>query len=96
MWSITSSTRALVRPSNGVSRVIRSRVPVMVRTSRGDFGASGISTTGNQGAQQVLARASTGSSGLPEYAYDPAVLKAAGIDIAANEFTAIVHFRGTW
>ena len=28
--------------------------------------------------------------------YDKAVLKTAGIDITKSEYTAIVHFRGSW
>ena len=36
------------------------------------------------------------SRALVKYAYDLSVLKARGIDVAANDFTALVHFRGTW
>ena len=35
-------------------------------------------------------------SSAHKYAYDTSVLKAAGIDIAANNFTAMLHFRGSW
>ena len=31
-----------------------------------------------------------------KYEYDLSVLKARGIDVAANDFTALVHFRGSW
>jgi hypothetical protein len=33
---------------------------------------------------------------MDAYAADLAALKTAGIDVAANEFTVLVHFRGTW
>ena len=36
------------------------------------------------------------SCSVPKYAYDLYVLKERGIDVAANDFTAIVHFRGSW
>eukprot|EP00959_Pyramimonas_sp_CCMP1952_P202091 4225825-Pyramimonas_sp.AAC.1 len=85
------STQALLQRGNKLrsrtvvsARVIRARVPVM-------DGASGSTQD-----RVVLARASSQESGLPKYAYDLSVLEAAGIDIAANEFTALVHFRGSW
>jgi len=30
------------------------------------------------------------------FGYDLAKLKEVGIDIAANDYTALVHFRGSW
>ena len=36
------------------------------------------------------------SSKEREYEYDLSVLKARGIDVGANDFTALVHFRGSW
>jgi len=36
------------------------------------------------------------ASRLLKYAYDLSALKALGIDVAASDFTALVHFRGSW
>ena len=33
---------------------------------------------------------------MAKYAYDLPALKARGIDVAASDFTAVVHFRGSW
>eukprot|EP00966_Prymnesium_polylepis_P329997 7385673-Prymnesium_polylepis.4 len=46
---------------------------------------------------RVASRAALMSDMAPaSYAYATEALKAAGIDIAANDFTAMVYFRGSW
>jgi len=36
------------------------------------------------------------SMDVADFAFNQAALKAAGIDLSANEHTVLVHLRGTW
>ena len=51
---------------------------------------------GQQKLRLILLFSTKMASRVLKYACDLSVLKARGIDVAASNFTALVHFRGSW
>ena len=51
---------------------------------------------GRQKLRLILLFSTKMASRVLKYACDLSVLKARGIDVAASNFTALVHFRGSW